>query len=492
MMTSLEQLVDPEAFCRIIDAYVEALDLEAFGFKHVALNKEGRPPYHPADMLKLYVYGHQAGIRSCRKLEQACKVNVEVMWLLEGRQPHYRTIAQFKKDHPKSFELVFENFVKLLKSWKLVDGKTIAVDSFKIRGQNSLKNNFNEGKLLRHLDYIDGKLEHYLAKNEQTNSSLLAEKIEHQVDKYNQYAETLEELRQSPEDQISTTDRDARAVILHRNIVNVGYNIQAVTDSKSKLLVALDTGTVNDTHALSPMVKTAMKNLDISRTSVIADKGYHTGAQLATCEELKATTFVSPKANAANVRHQVFPMEMFKYHPGSDTFRCPNNEILRSNGTWYQRKGTSKKSTPVPFKHYKTKACKTCPLKAQCTSSPRARVIYRTKYQSAVDRNNKRVNLAPEYYRKRQQIIEHQFGTFKRQWGYTYTLVRGIQNVKGEVALLFTAYNLRRSMSILGFSELLKRLKALFSTFFMIFSVAPPLEAVKIKSWCLGLGSSRI
>ena len=249
--------------------------------------------------------------------------------------------------------------------------------------------------------------------------------------------------------------------MLHRNIVNVGYNVQAASDGKNKMIVAIDTGEVNDTHALATMVKQVQYNLGVKRMNVLADKGYHTGDQLGQCENLGIDTFVSPKANAVNHRFNVFPMEIFKYHPGTDTYRCPNNSILRTNGRTYQRKGQCKKGTWVPFKHYKTKDCLNCPIKARCTSSPRGRIIQRSIFQGAIDRNNTRVNSDPDYYRRRQQIIEHQFGTIKRQWGFTHVLMKGKPHVLAEVSILFTAYNLKRSLSILGFKHFLKRLNAL-------------------------------
>jgi transposase len=157
-MISLEQMGEPESMVRIIDAFVDIQNLEQFDFNYFALNKEGRPPYHPATLMKLYLYGYQNSIRTCRKLQKACNTNIEVMWLLNEQSPHYKTIADFRKDNPKSFKAVFRYFVAMLKEWKLIDGKTIGVDSFKIRAQNSLKNNFNEKKVKRHIDYIDKKI----------------------------------------------------------------------------------------------------------------------------------------------------------------------------------------------------------------------------------------------------------------------------------------------------------------------------------------------
>ncbi len=165
-MVSLEQMVEPESMVRIIDAFVDMLDLEQFEFSYFSLNKEGRQPYHPATLMKLYLYGYQNSIRTCRKLEKACKTNIEIMWLINEQRPHYKTIANFRKDNSKAFKEVFRYFVALLKDWKLIDGKTIAIDSFKIRAQNSLKNNFNEKKVKRHIDYID-KINKRKAENEQ-------------------------------------------------------------------------------------------------------------------------------------------------------------------------------------------------------------------------------------------------------------------------------------------------------------------------------------
>ncbi|MDG2448330.1 MAG: IS1182 family transposase [Saprospiraceae bacterium] len=475
MIMSLDQMVHKESFVRIIDAFVDALDLEEFDFLYSKLNKAGRPPFHPSTMLKLYLYGYQNGIRSCRKLEKATQINIEVLWLLKGLRPNFKTIAKFRKDNSKAFREVFRSFVSILKGWDLVDGKHIAIDSFKIRAQNSLKNNHNQRKIDRHLDYIDNKINEYFEllddENDPAKRELINQKIEYNSFKADRYLNLSKRLEEEQVDQISTVDPDARAVLLHRNIVNVGYNVQAISDGKNKMLVGVDTGDVNDTHALVPMIRIAQTNMAVKSMSVLADKGYHTGAQLAESESLGVKTFVSPKANAANRQYNVFPMEQFVYHPGSDTYRCPNNSILRSNGQTYQRKGQNKKGTWVPFKHYKTKECMNCSIKEQCTRSPRGRIIQRSVHQGAIDRNNARVNNDPDYYRNRQQIIEHQFGTLKRQWGFTHVLMRGKENVLGEVSLMFMAYNLRRSVSILGFEELLRRLKGLFCFFWSILIV---------------------
>jgi transposase len=240
-MFSLESLIPSDAFIRVIDAFVDAIDLKSFGFKHVECKDEGRPAYHPSVLMKLYIYGYKYGLRSSRQLAREAMLNLEVMWLLSGIHPKYHTIADFRKENKKAFREIFRRFVLLLKEWELIEGETIAIDSFKIRAVNSLKNNYNEKKIERHIAYIDEKISAYEAQLEDKieERQELEEKIAYQNKKKYKYHAIEEKLQTSGEDQISLTDPDAKAVILHRNIVNVGYNVQASGDSKNKLLVEL-------------------------------------------------------------------------------------------------------------------------------------------------------------------------------------------------------------------------------------------------------------
>jgi len=457
-MISLEQMVEPESMVRIIDAFVDMLNLEQFNFSYFALNKEGRPPYHPSTLMKLYLYGYQNSIRTSRKLEKACKTNIEVMWLIGEQKPHYKTIADFRKDNPKSFKEVFRHFVAMLKDWRLIDGKTIGVDSFKIRAQNSLKNNFNEKKVKRHIDYIDKKIAEYEQALDAEFDETIKDKLEYNHQKKENYQDIQKHLKQTGDGQISTTDTDSRVVVFQRNSVRVGYNIQAVSDSKNKLLIATDTGDVNDTKALAVMVEKAQENIG-EVENVLADKGYHSGRELKACEKLDVTTFISPKESSSTKKNPDFAMESFKYDQKEDTYTCPAGELMQTNGKWYNKNlKNGRKSYQV--KHYKTKACNGCQLRSQCTTNKHGRLIERTEFQQYITRNNDRVNQNPDYYRLRQQIIEHQFGTLKRQWHFDYTLTKGKEKVLGEVYLIFTAYNLRRLMSIFNFKILMSKIKA--------------------------------
>jgi len=463
-MFSLESAIAPDAFVRVVDAFVDAIDLKSFGFEHTECHDEGCPPYPPAALMKLWVYGYRHGIRTTRKLEREAQTNIEAMWLLSGLHPKYKTIANFRKNHPKAFREVFRRFVCLLKEWNLIDGQTVAIDSFKIRGSNSLKNNFNEAKLKRHIEYIDNQIKEYeelLDNNDREDDRKQTEaKIKERKEKRDKYTHIKETLKESGEEQISLTDPDARSVILHKNIINVGYNVQASSDSKHKLLVEYDTGDVNDTRALAPMALMTKELLKVDEMAVLADKGYHTGDQIQQCVDNNIDTFVSPKAPSTK-DIGLYPLTMFLYDKKSDTYACPQGSILRTNNKWYQHSEEHhKQGSGYRFRRYVTNDCKTCDARPKCTKSKRnGRAIDRSEYADVVEANAKRVNDNPDYYRKRQQIAEHMYGTLKRQRGFTHTNVRGKENVLGEVGLMFIGYNLTRCISILGAKKLIRALR---------------------------------
>jgi transposase len=464
-MFSLESAVPQNAFVRVVDAFVNAIDLKSFGFKHVECKEEGRPPYPPSALMKLYIYGYKNGIRSARNLEREARLNIEVMWLLSGLRPKYHTIADFRSQNKKAFRQIFRRFVYLLKEWELVEGGTVAIDSFKVRAQNSLKNNFNEKKIDRHITYIDEKISEYeqeLDRNDKEDERKeIKKKIELQESKKESYKVLKDTLEARGEEQISLIDPDARAVVLHRNIVNVGYNIQTSVDAKHKLLVEYDTGDVNDTHALAPMARLTKQTLGVNCINILADKGYHTGEQLRQCCEEGVTTYVSPKELSTQYK-EFYPFTMFQYNKETDTYTCPAGKVLSTNGKWYRHSERRKGRIPRPyyFKRYQCNNHKQCAHRKKCTSSKHnGRYIDRSEYSYVIEANNKRVNQNPEYYRQRQLIAEHMFGTLKRQRGFTHMLVRGKENVLSEIGLMFIGYNLTRCATIFGVKKLIKLLK---------------------------------
>jgi transposase/IS5 family transposase len=462
-MFSLESAIAVDSFVRVLDSFVEAIDLKSFGFAHVECQEEGRPPYHPAILMKLYLYGYRYGIRTTRKLEREAHTNLEAMWLLSGLRPKYKTIADFRKNHSKAFREVFRRFVCLLKEWDMIEGETVAIDSFKVRGSNSLKNNFNEKKLKRHLEYIDAQIAEYEAMldscDQEEAKKELQQKIEEREEKQSKYQNIQKELESSGEEQISLTDPDSRAVILLRNIVNVGYNIQTSTDSKHKLLVEYDTGDVNDTHALAPMAIATKELLKVGHINALADKGYHTGEQMQQCAENNITTYISPKAPSTK-DIGLYPASEYIYDKQHDTYTCPQGSIMRTNGRWHTHSDDRKgKKGGYRFQRYTTQDCRRCANRNKCTQSKtNGRYIDRSEYAGITEANAKRVNENPDYYRQRQQIAEHPFGTLKRQRGFTHVLVRGKDKVLGEVGLMFIGYNLTRCATILGAEKLIKLL----------------------------------
>lgn len=456
IMMDFEANVEHDSWARVVDWFVDALPISELGFNDV-LQAEGRPPYKASDLLKLYMYGYKNGLRTSRKLEAACKINIEVIWLMKGLQPSARKIAYFRKNNPKAFKQSFRYFVMMLKEMNLISGETIAIDSFKIRAQNSLKNNFNHKKIDRHLEYINDKIADYeKALDEDDNleedqKSEIQDKIGWQKEKKEYYKSIEKELDESGEAQISKTDPDAKSVILHRNIVNVGYNIQSGCDGKHKLFINNDTGSVNDTHALADMALDAKELLGVDKMNCLTDKGYTTGIHIDTCTKNDITTYSSPKAHSSQ-NNGLYDMQIFDYNKENDTYTCPAGELMTRTGTIYKKRNHR-------VKRYYTKACKGCKLREKCTKNKHGRFIERSIYQEALEENEKRVNQNPEYYRQRQQITEHQFGTLKRQWGFTYTLMKGKENVLTEVNLMMMVYNLRRLMSIFEINDLKSRLK---------------------------------
>jgi transposase len=463
IMMDLESNVAHDSWARVVDWFVDALPLEDLGFRDV-LNAEGRPPYRSSDMLKLFMYGYKKKLRSSYQLEEACKINLEVIWLLKGLRPSARKIAYFRKNNSKAFKQSFRHFVLMLKDMDLISGETIAIDSFKIRAQNSLKNNFNQKKIDRHIEYIDGKIDEYVKELEsgelkEPQHQQVEQKVTAQKERRKEYKAIERQLQESGQSQISTTDPDARGVVLHRNVVNVGYNIQAGCDGKNKLFINNDTGSVNDTNALAPMALDAKDLLGVDKMNTLTDKGYTTGKQINTCTKNGITTFSSPKEHSSQ-HNGLFDMQIFEYDEPNDSYTCPAGELLSTNGKTYN-KGNHK------IKHYKNRqACKGCSLRSQCTKNKNGRFIERSIYHEDVEENQKRVNQNPEYYKMRQQITEHQFGTLKRQWGFTYTLMKEKQNVLSEVNLMMMCYNLRRLMSILDINELKIWLKGLILNYF--------------------------
>jgi len=488
--TSLEDLVTADNAVRIVDTFVEKLDPIAIGLPQIGIrqydakqqqsktNPGGAPRFDDKLLLKLYLYGYLNKIRSSRKLQQECYRNVELRWLMQELVPNYHTIADFRKIHSDALKNLFKLYVHFLDELNLLGKKTLAVDGSKFRAVNSRKNNYNQKKIGKHQAMIAEKAENYLKELDELDSSdsyrnetddngpsYRKEEVEAALQRLMErkikYDDLQQQLDNTEEKQISTSDSESRALIINKNIVEVSYNTQSAVDAKHHLFVHAEATNTNDGKALHRATLQAKENMNLTKEDsldVLSDKGYHTGAQLQQCHDDNIETYVAFKEQPS-VKHlqKEFLSTQFVYNKQEDTYTCPAGQTLTTLNTWHFKKGDAGE-TSYRFKTYRTPACKTCSLKKHCTRLNK-RIIHRSEYQDAVDRNNENIRQNPDYYKRRQSICEHAFGTIKRQWGYTYTLMKGLQKVNGEMNLIMLVYNIKRTLSLLGFTKMLQALQ---------------------------------
>lgn len=450
----LDEIIPEDAEVRIIDLFVDSLPLRELGFMEHSPVEDGRPMYHPADMLKLYIYGYLNRIRTSRLLERECERNIELMWLLKGLRPCFRTIAGFRADHPEAFRNTFRHFVAGLNKGGFLGRKVVALDGTKFRAVNSKKNNFNLKKINRQLKYIDEKITQYMDELDrgdlsESDADGKEQKLAHQRRQKRKYNSLKKQLKASGLEQISTTDPDARAMVIHGQVIEVAFNVQTVADGKHNLVVDYLPTNRNDKKALLPMALRAKKIFGKKSITVLADKGYHNGEQIGACAREDVITYVAVPDAPRNspIPTPKYYGEAFKYNKKHDVFICPEGHVLKSNGRTYHRKY---EENLTMVKHYKTPKCKNCPVRDQCTTNPKGRILERSEFAEAAEQNKSRITKRPEVYAARQQIIEHIFGTIKRQWGYDHILLKGLRKNDGEFGLIYLIYNLRRIINILG------------------------------------------
>ena len=471
----IDEIIPPEAEVRIIDAFVESLPLKELGFHDHQPVEEGRPMYHPKDLLKLYIYGYLNRVRSSRHLEKECERNVELIWLLKGLRPCFRTIAGFRSEHPEVFRNTFRYFVGTLGQKGFLGKKVVAIDGSKFRAVNSKKNNFNQKKINRQLAYIDEKIGQYIHELDEgdldeTEISKVEQKLSNHRKQKRKYKRIEKQLQESGMEQISTTDPDARSMVIHGQVVEVCFNVQTVVDDRHNLVVAYQPTNRNDKKALLSMAKRAKAAMGVNTITVLADKGYHNGEQLHSCAQEQVITYIAvpdPPRNSP-IPTPEFYGERFRYNKSKDTFSCPMGQTLRSNGKWYDRKYDE---YITRIKHYKTPKCKTCPALAQCTSNEKGRIMERSEYAEAAERNTQRMRKQPSVYTARQAIIEHVFGTIKRQWGYDHILLKGLRKNEGEFGLIYLVYNLRRIINILGVEGVKKWVESVIFQFLTLMAL---------------------
>lgn len=448
---------------RVIDVFVEALELGKLGFAGVDPAATGRPGYHPAVMLKLYIYGYLNRIQSSRRLEREAQRNVELMWLTGRLMPDHKTIANFRKDNGKAICSVCRQFVLLCQRLDLFTEALVAIDGSKFKAVNNRDRNYTSNKIARRREQIEASIQRYLAAMEtadrqapdiaEAKTVRLKDKIEMLKAQMAQLDEIEKELEATPDKQISLTDPDARSMATSgRGSGMVGYNVQTVVDAKHHLIIAHEvTNQGHDRAQLANMAKQAQAVIGGSELRAVADRGYFSGDEILACQEAGITPLVpKPQTSSAKAEGR-FGKQDFIYDPKTNEYRCPAGSRL----VWR----FSRVEAGHNIHRYWSSDCPHCALKEKCTPGDYRRVS-RWEHEEVLEAMQKRLDENPDAMRIRRQTAEHPFGTLKAWMGATHFLTRTLDRVSTEMSLHVLAYNLKRMMKILGIEELMGALQA--------------------------------
>jgi transposase len=458
--TTLNEAISADHPVRVIDAFVDGLDLAGMGFTRVAAEEMGRPCYAPGDLLKLYIYGYVNRVRSSRKLERETECNVEVMWLVHGLTPAFKTIADFRKNHPQVIVEVCRSFIQFCRKLSLVGGKVVAIDGTKIEAVASRKQVITPKNVAQKIAVLDGKIAAHLEamdqtdREEQQDSSATMDKaavgealrvLREKREKAQRHAEYLAEQKLS---QLVLTEPNAKLMRTARHAHQVAYNAQTVVDADHKLIVAFDLiNEGNDQRQLHPMAMQAKQALEVEQLTAVADAGYSNGEHGQRCEDDGITAIV-PRHETVNPEgKQYFSRDQFTYDASSDSWQCPAGATL----TCREVSHTEQK------KKYWSVACDGCALKAQCTPATK-RLVVRHFYEDAREAMHRRAASDPVWMKFRRETVEHPYGTIKWMMGYPRFLVKGLKKAKAELALEIMGYNLKRVINILGVEAVLQAL----------------------------------
>lgn len=459
-----DDYVSANAPVRFIDEYVEGLDFKALGFTHAQPNETGRPPYHPADMIKLYLYGYLNRLRSSRRLERECGRNLEVMWLLRGIKPDFKTIADFRRDNRKAFKRLFKNFNLLLRRMNLFGAELVAIDGAKFKAVNNLQRYYTQEQLKELVKTVEERIDEYLNQldrgdsqaegvSEETSPEQLRGKIAQLQEYKGSYEHILDELKADNASGCGMIDLDSRKMMRRGGEALVGYNTQVAVDAKHGLIVAEDVvQDRNDRAQLAPLAIAAKEALAVEKLNVVADKGYHQADQLETCEKENIQAFVpEPGTTSGQTKdgRKVFAKEEFVYDEKSDSYQCPAHQTL-TRGAVTQNRGIDQIS------YWNRAACKGCELRSSCTSASH-RIIHRRPNEAVVQRAAVRVQSQPEIVAKRKAIVERVFGIC-RIWGCDKFLMIGLEKVRAEFSLSALVHNLRRVLNLKSIAQLLEAL----------------------------------
>jgi ribosome-associated toxin RatA of RatAB toxin-antitoxin module len=410
-----------------------------------------------------------------RDLEKECRRNIEAMWLLKCLKPDHNTISNFKRDNPKAIKKVFRTTVQIARHFDLIGGKLIAGDSTKLRAQNGKKNNYNQVKIDRHVAYIDNKLEEYintLAQHDGDDQQQIHDEINKKKERKDQYKQIEKQLKESGEAQISTSDPESRQIMLRNNITEVAYNVQTTVDAKNNIPIDYKVTNQNDSKAMGNMVQRDNSILRTNEFTVLYDMGYHTESELKTVQYLGIETIVAIPGVPLSIQapNHEYNIEHFIYDYNSDTYMYPQGQTLKTNGSWHKQLTSS--GNTILFKQYKTPACRSCKVRSECTRSKNARLVQCNEFSEYYETNHRNTLEKEHLYKRRQAIVEHPFGTLKRQWGFSYILTKkGTEQASTDVGFMFIAYNLRRIVNILIKDQLKEYLRILVSMFLDLFGI---------------------
>ena len=429
----LDDYVAEDNPVRAIEAFVDGLDLGQLGFTRVEPLDTGRPGYHPATLLKIYIYGYLNRIPSSRRLERECQRNIELVWLTGQLAPDFKTIADFRKDNGKAICEVCRAFVALCRKLDLLSAASVAIDGSKFKAVNARDKNFTEAKMKRRLERIDESIARYMAQLETADrhgDAVPEAKVARLKDKIVKLKEEIARLNainadmmKSEDKQISLTDPDARSMATSgKDTGIVGYNVQAAVDTENHLIVAHEVTNVGtDRHQLSNMAEQARTEMGVETLDAVADRGYYEGEEIKACEEAGITvTLPKPQTSGAKAAGR-FGKQDFVYVAAEDVYRCPAGERLTYRFTGEE---DGKK-----LRRYWTSACQTCALKAQCTTGPERR-ISRWEHEAVLEKVQQRLDRNPDKMTLRRQTAEHPFGTIKSWMGATHFLMRGCRRLR--------------------------------------------------------------
>ncbi len=449
---TLDDFADEENPVRVIDAYVDSLNLEEVGFQVYLGTKAGQKPYRRSDLLKLYLYCYMNGIRSSRKIETETKRNIELMWLICRLQPDHGTISAFMKNNQKAVKKLFKEFTLMLKGFGLIDGQIVAIDGTKLKANCSKKQHFNANILSKKLGYIDEKIEAYLHDFFREDNHQKKREIIETLDVYQERMHELQiikqELKETGKNQLCVTDPDAKSM-KNNGKHEVCFNVQTAVDSKYKLIVDCDTvSDVNDQGQLSNMVRKAKQVFHDQKTTFLADTGYYNYLQMIEVVNDSTELLIKPQKGKKNKVESGFDKERFEYNALNDRYICPLGYELpfKWNG----------KQDGKEYRRYTCETFDICGKKEFCTTAKGGRSVTRLNDEEVIERIAENTLNQSHIYKQRAAIVEHPFGTMKRHWGYTYFLTRGLASVGTETTLICLAYNLKRMIKINGVQDLIR------------------------------------